>query len=106
MLSQQLFIHHVYFWLHNPDHKEDSAKLLEGLQSLTAIRSIKTTHIGVPAGTSREVIDASYSFSWLAIFDTKEKQDAYQVDPIHLQFVEYYNHLWSKVIVYDSIGVY
>ncbi len=104
MLTQQLFIHHVYFWLHNPGSTEDKSKLLQGLQSLTAISSIKTTHIGVPAGTSREVIDASYSFSWLAVFDSREQQDAYQVDPVHLQFVEDCSSLWSRVIVYDSVG--
>ena len=32
-------------------------------------------------------------------------QDAYQIDPIHLAFVENYKHLWTKVVVYDSVDV-
>lgn len=106
MLAQTLFVHHVYFWLATPGSKEDHAKLLEGIKTLIEVPSIKSCHIGVPADTHRDVIETSYAFSWLALFDTKEQQDAYQVDPIHLKFVENYAHLWSKVIVYDSVGAY
>lgn len=101
---ENTFVHHVYFWLNKPDSKEDLNKLVEGLKTLTAIKSLKTHHIGVPAGTSREVIDSSYSISWLTIFDDAKGQDAYQVDPIHLAFVDNYKHLWKKVVVYDSIN--
>jgi hypothetical protein len=52
------------------------------------------------------VIDTTYQFSWLAIFPTKEAQDAYQVDPIHLEFVDTCKHLWKKVSVLDSVGAY
>ena len=105
MLSQNLFIHHVYFWLENTGSKNDHAALLAGLQALSKVPSIKQFHIGVPADTNRDVIETSYEFSWLAVFNTKEEQDAYQVDPIHLHFVDTCKHLWKKVIVYDSVGV-
>ena len=105
MLSQDLFIHHVYFWLENTGSKNDHAALLVGLQALSKVPSIKQFHIGVPADTNRDVIETSYEFSWLAVFNTKEEQDAYQVDPIHLHFVDTCKHLWQKVIVYDSLGV-
>ena len=104
MLSQNLFIHHVYFWLAQPENKEDHAALLAGLQALSNTPSIQQFHIGVPATTNRDVIETSYAYSWLAVFTTKEKQDAYQVDPIHLHFVDTCKHLWQKVIVYDSVG--
>ncbi len=104
MLSQHQFVHHVYFWLQNPSSREDAAKLLQGLQSLTAVDSIESFHIGVPADTSREVIETTYQFSWLAIFESKELQEQYQVDPIHLKFVEDCSHLWQKVVVYDSVN--
>jgi hypothetical protein len=51
------------------------------------------------------VIDASYAVSWLAVFDDRGTQDAYQVDPVHLKFVEECSRLWTKVIVYDSVTV-
>jgi hypothetical protein len=104
MLSQDLFIHHVYFWLEQPQSKEDHAALLKGLQALSKVPSIQQFHIGLPASTNRDVIETSYAFSWLAVFNTKEEQDAYQVDPIHLHFVETCKHLWKKVVVYDSVG--
>jgi restriction endonuclease len=97
------FIHHVYFWLKNNSSKKDKQKLIEGLKTLTDIKTIDMYHIGEPAGTSRDVIDSSYSLSWMLVFKNKEAQDRYQDDPVHLQFVKEYSHLWSKVVVYDSV---
>ncbi|HEY6975976.1 MAG TPA: Dabb family protein, partial [Chitinophagaceae bacterium] len=60
-------------------------------------------HIGIPAPTNRAVIENTYSVSWFLLFENKEDQDSYQVDPIHLNFVKDCSHLWSKVVVYDTI---
>ena len=98
-----MFVHHVYFWLKNPESKEDLQKLIEGLKKLTKIKYIRMFHIGVPADTNRGVIDTSYSISWLNIFDNKEDEEKYQTDPVHLKFVEECSPLWSKVVVYDSV---
>lgn len=106
MLSQDHFIHHVYFWLNKPESREDYAALLEGLLKLKAVPAIKQYHIGVPASTNRDVIDTGYQLSWLVVFHSKEEQDAYQEDPIHLEFVATCKHLWKTVKVYDSIGAY
>ena len=105
MPANNIFVHHVYFWLNNPDSKDDRNKLIEGLKKLSKVKTIKFFHIGQPAGTTREVIDRSYAISWLAFFDTKAEQDSYQTDTIHLKFVEECSRLWTKVIVYDSIDV-
>jgi Stress responsive A/B Barrel Domain len=104
-MAKNMFVHHVYFWLKNPQSKEDKAKLVAGLEKLSKVKNIDMFHIGQPAGTNREVIDTSYSVSWLLIFKDKAAQDAYQVDPIHLKFVEECSSLWQKVLVYDSIDV-
>lgn len=100
---ENIFVHHVYFWLKNPDSVADNALLHQGLMELSAVKTIQSFHIGKPAGTDRPVIDSSYSFSWLTTFATAADQDSYQVDPIHLAFIDKYGHLWSKVIVYDSV---
>jgi Stress responsive A/B Barrel Domain len=100
---KNIFIHHVYFWLKNPNNLDDKAKLREGLHLLTQCKSIKEYHIGIPAGTSRDVIDGSYTFSWFTTFKSIEDQEIYQIDPIHDRFRNEYYHLWSKVVVYDSI---
>lgn len=101
--NKDMFVHHVYFWLKNPGSTEDNKKLLEGLQTLTPIETIRTSHIGVPAPTNREVIEKGYDYSLLLIFDNLEDQEIYQKHPTHLKFVDGYAHLWSKVIVYDSV---
>lgn len=96
------FVHHVYFWLKEPENAEHKKKLVEGLKTLTAIKELKLWHVGYPADTNREVIDRSYSISWLTIFETKMDQDIYQDHPVHLKFVENYSSLWQRVVVYDS----
>lgn len=98
--------HHVFFWLKNPDSKEDLRKLIEGVQTLSKIETIRDFHIGVPASTEkRPVVDASFSVSELLFFDDVEGQNIYQEHPVHQKFVENYSHLWEKVIVYDSKGI-
>ena len=96
--------HHVYFWLKNPGSKEDQAKLISGVKTLTNIETIKGFHVATPAATEdRNVIDNSYSVSWLAFFDSEADEQIYQTHPIHLKFIEDCEHLWSKVVVYDSL---
>jgi stress responsive alpha/beta barrel protein len=100
-----MFIHHVYFWLRNESSEEDKAKLIEGLRKLSTVKTIQKFHIGLPAATNRDVIERSYSVSWLLFFDNPADQDSYQTDPIHLKFVEECSMLWKKVVVYDSVDV-
>jgi len=103
--AKQMFIHHVYFWLKNAESKDDKDKLVEGLKKLSKVKIIRSFHIGQPAATNRDVVDRSYSVSWLVMFDDLAAQDSYQSDPIHLKFVEECSALWSKVIVYDSVDI-
>jgi len=105
LTSENMFVHHVYFWLKNTDSKDDKMKLIDGLRKLSKVKTIKSFHIGQPAGTNRDVIERSYSLSWLLFFDNAADQDSYQTDPIHLKFVEECSSLWTKVVVYDSIDI-
>lgn len=99
-------IHHVFFWLKEPGNEAHKKQLVEALNNLLDVKTIKLSHIGFPAGTeSRDVVDHSYSISYMVLFDSKAEQDAYQTDPIHLKFVEENQHLWEKVVVYDSVDV-
>jgi hypothetical protein len=104
--DKKFVVHQVFFWLKNPDSKEDVKKLIAGLETLRGIDLIKQLRIGVPARTvKRDVVDNSYQVSELMFFDDAESQDTYQAHPIHKQFVENYSHLWTRVVVYDSIEV-
>ena len=105
MGKKNSFVHHVYFWLKNPTSTEDKQQLLQALRKLSKVKTIQMAHIGEPADTAREVIDRSYQVSWLLFFKNKADQDSYQTDPIHLDFVAKNQHLWSRVVVYDSVAV-
>lgn len=98
-----MFVHHVYFWLKNPDNQEEYNSLKNGIESLLEIEPKVFAHVGVPAPTNRPVIDTSYHFSFLLVFDNAEDQESYQVHPLHLKFIENCSSLWSRVVVYDSI---
>lgn len=99
------FVHHVYFWLKNPASIADRDKLIAGLEALSAAPSIRRFQIGLPANTPRDVVDNSYSVSWLLMFDDAAAQDAYQIDPLHVAFVEAHAALWERVVVFDSVDV-
>lgn len=80
-------------------------QLIDGLKKLSKAPAIKDYHIGIPADTNRDVIDTTYSVSWLLLFENAEDQAVYQTDPIHLKFIEECAHLWQKVIVYDTVNI-
>lgn len=101
IMNPPLIVHHVFFWLKNP---EDAAKLLEGLKTLRAIPQVKQLFTGLPAGTEkREVVDNSYHVSELIYFESLAAQKEYQDHPVHQKFVSNYQHLWQKVLVYDTL---
>jgi len=102
---EKLFIHHVYFWLKKPVTGEVKAKFENALKKLVTIETIVDFHLGVPAGTSRDVIDTSYSYSLLVTFKNKADQDLYQPHPIHQKFIADCQDLWEKVVVYDSVSI-
>jgi len=99
-------LHHVFFWLKNPDSESDRAELIAGIKSLAAIEAVRAIHVGIPASTEkRDVVEMSYHVSELLCFDDVEGQNVYQVHPLHAAFVEKHQHLWSKVVVYDVLAV-
>ena len=102
-LLKNIFIHHVFFWLKNPNNVADRDQLAEGLLKLSGVKTIRRFHIGKPASTNRDVIERGYALSWFAEFKNANDQASYQTDPIHLKFIEDYSKLWGKVIVYDSV---
>ena len=101
-LPARVFVHHVYFWLKSPGDPQAREALIAGLRKLAAVPDILWSHIGIPAESERGVVDDSYSVSWLVFLTDKAAEDRYQVDPIHLKFVEECSPLWERVVVYDT----
>lgn len=97
-------VHHVFFWLKNPDSKQDRDQLIAGIKALSKINTIKALHVGIVADTEkRDVIDHSWSVSELVFFDDLAGQDIYQDHPLHLEFIKNCSPLWKKVVVYDVV---
>lgn len=104
--KREPIVHHVFFWLKNPDSKEDRDKLIEGVRTLSKIETVKELHVGIVADTEkRDVVDKSWAVSELIFFHDLAGQSTYQTHPVHLDFVKNYSHLWQKVIVYDMMEV-
>ena len=98
-------VHHVFFWLKEPENNEHRKQFEKALEELVKIETIKMSHIGIPASTAkRDVVDNSFTYSYMVIFDNQEGHDIYQNHPQHLKFVEKNSFLWEKVAVYDSFG--
>lgn len=101
--GQKVLVHQVYFWLKPNLSPNEFAKFEKGVRSLLSIKSMKFGSVGIPAPTpNRPVIDTTYSYSLLTIFQNIADHDAYQIDPIHEQFLKDCKDLWIKVLVYDS----
>jgi hypothetical protein len=101
---ERRFSHHVFFWLNDPDNPEDRAAFERGVNELLTIPEIKSHHFGVPADVGeRDVVDGTYTYSYLVFFEDLAGHDAYQVHPKHLEFIEEYGYLWDRVVVYDSV---
>jgi hypothetical protein len=99
-------VHHVFFWLKNPGSKEDRARLIEGVKTLSKIETVRELRVGIVADTEkRDVVDTSWAVSELMFFSDLAGQATYQTHPIHLEFIKNYGHLWEKVIVYNAADV-
>lgn len=100
------FAHVVYFWLKNPDSQEDRKAFEASLKKfLSTSEYAQTQFIGQPANTPRDVVDNSWTYSIILTFPSKEIQNKYQQEPVHLKFIEESEHLWERVQVYDAVGL-
>jgi hypothetical protein len=98
-----MLVHSVYFWLKPKLTSAQRAEFRRGVETLAGIKSVEKVYVGVPAPTpKRPVIDDSYSVALTVICKNVAAQDAYQVDPIHLKFVENFKTYWSRVQIYDA----
>jgi Stress responsive A/B Barrel Domain. len=97
-----MFVHHVFFWMKENLSPDDLKTFEKGVSTLPKIELVKFGDIGKPAGTKRPIIERSYSYSLLLVFEDKAEHDAYQTHPIHLKFIDDCSHLWGRVLIYDS----
>jgi hypothetical protein len=97
-----MFSHIVIFWT-DPKNPQAADELIAGAnQYLKNIPGIVHFHVGKMARSHRSVVDQSYQVGLNLIFADKQTQDAYQIHPMHTEFVEQvFQRVCQKVAVYD-----
>ncbi len=97
-----MFSHVVIFWT-DPDKTNAIEEVLAGAEKyLKPIPGITHFHIGKMAASERPVVDQSYQVALNTSFESKKDQDAYQVHPLHIEFLEkVFKPNCKKVVVYD-----
>ena len=98
-----MLVHTVYFWLKPELTAQQRADFRKGVESLGTMKAVKACYVGTPAKTQkRPIIDDSYSVALTVVCADVAGHDEYQVDPIHLKFVETFKTFWNKVQIYDA----
>jgi hypothetical protein len=98
-----MLVHSVYFWLRPALTPAERAHFRSEVQKLSAVRTVEKLYVGAPASIAkRDVTDRSFDVALTILFRDGAAHDAYQVDPIHLAFVEGNKASWTKVQVFDS----
>lgn len=100
-------VHNVYFYLNDNVSEEEVAEFEVGLEELLSISEIHHAEMGVPAKTEeRDVTDHGFVYSIFTEFTEMDDYEVYAEHPVHMKFIEKYNHLWAEVKVYDSEIIY
>ncbi len=98
-----MLVHTVYFWLKPELTAAQRADFRRGVESLAGIKAVEKIYVGTPAATEkRPIIDSSYSVALTVICKDVAGHDAYQVDPIHLAFVNAFKTFGTRVQIYDA----
>ncbi|WP_207533305.1 Dabb family protein [Desertivirga arenae] len=97
-----MLTHHVLFWLKSDITEEQKTAFRAGLESLSKVETIKSIYIGTPAPIERPVVDTTYTFSLVIVFEDLAGHDVYQVHPIHKAFLDEFRVLFERVVIYDA----
>jgi hypothetical protein len=96
-----MFVHTVFFYLKKDLTDEQRQSFFAGVETLTTIEPHVKILTGKPASTDRPIIVRDYDYGLTCIFESLEDHDKYQVDPVHLEFVDKHLNDWEKVVIYD-----
>lgn len=97
-----MLIHTVYFWIKKDLSDERRAAFVRGVDSLAGIECAEAVYIGTPAATARPVIDRTYDIGLTVLLKDMAAHDAYQIDPLHVAFLDSFRDDWERVVIYDA----
>lgn len=94
--------HVVIFWT-QPDKPSAADELIAGAEKyLRPIPGLQSFHVGRMVPSTRAVVDQSYQVALNLSFANKAEEEAYQIHPMHLEFVEkVFKPNCTRAIVYD-----
>lgn len=97
-----MFSHVVIFWT-KPEIPNATEQLLAGAEKyLRPIPGVRSFHVGKMAPSPRAVVDQTYQVALNLLFDNKAAEDAYQVHPLHIEFVEkVFKPVCARAVIYD-----
>ena len=97
-----MFSHIVIVWT-NPADPRAADELIAGANKhLKDIPGILKFHVGKMSPSPRPVVDQSYQVALNLIFPSKAAEQAYQVHPQHIEFVEkVFKRTCQKAVIYD-----
>lgn len=100
-----MFSHIVIFWTKQETPKA-ADELVAGMHRyLKPIPGVLHFHVGKMVLSERAVVDQTYQVALNVVFPDKKTQDAYQIHPLHLEFVEKaLKPNCSRVVIYDFEG--
>lgn len=97
-----MLIHNVFFWLKPEVTAAEKSNFEAGLRSLTTDPGVRTGYFGPPGATApRPVVETSYSYGLVLVFDDAAAEGRYQSAPVHVKFLDDHKPKFEKVVVYD-----
>tara|TARA_B100000035_G_scaffold99921_1_gene84796 strand:+ start:984 stop:1283 length:300 start_codon:yes stop_codon:yes gene_type:complete len=98
-----MLVHTVIFWLRKDLSEDQKVVFTNEVKILGEIPSVENFHLGTPAPTpKRPVIEDSYDYAITVVLKDMNAHDDYQVDPIHLEFIDKCKDMWERVVIYDA----
>jgi hypothetical protein len=99
-----MFVHTVFFWMKPGVSVADRQQTINDCREyLGKVPGVRQLWSGRPAQTPRDVVDNSYHAGLTVVFDDKVAHDAYQVAPLHHDFIKRNKENWQRVQVYDYV---
>ena len=97
-----MFSHIVVFWT-RPEQPNAAAELIAGANEyLKDIPGVLHFHVGRMSPSPRPVVEQTYQVALNLVFPSKAAEQAYQVHPRHVEFVEkVFKRVCQKAVIYD-----
>jgi hypothetical protein len=97
-----MFVHTVYFWLKPGTSDALKEQLISDCTKyLEKVPTVRHLWVGKPAMTPRPIVDNTYDVGLTVVLDDVAGHDAYQVHPLHLEFVARNGPQFGKIQIYD-----